>query len=585
MLRITVDGKDVDTSEDISIDMKITNPLFSESGFDELYSYRFTVPKTPRNKGIFNRGNGKKHQIRVLYSNHVIAEGKGIIKEGYDIISIDFKNESLDMRQSLDELPLSQIEFETIQIYEPADHPNTKISKWKDHMTATTITASENEGSHKFPWIQANYQLNQDDELWLRNQMHSDNNFFINGYLEGEYQFNIGENASGEGEALWLQTVSPCPRIEHIFDKIIEHMGIIITENELLEVPEFRQMFHFSTLVMDELQVHATLGIDLKYNVHGKEINLNTFIPDLMAGNIFQVLNTLFGIVVFVKGSKFKIQLKKTLFNKKPVDFSKYCDNKYEVDLNDRVSIKYIYPIDYTEKDVFGSPKWSYVTDTSIGGFVWKTFNKHETRKLGGGNTINEIEVSYTPLISIFDYNYITTDRQSRFVYPYNFISSHYDVEDYTGSPELIIGLIRGIYPIKEGGTFYDRLVFENSFMFDDIAPRVGHEYRFGTCSIYLKDASSHLDIYLNKYLASIYRGDEITKILYLPMHVILKIMTWQEPNHIIKQRNLSFKGTVKEINFTLYKNGISACTVKYAVVDPEKVGDFNNDYNDDFLI
>jgi hypothetical protein len=61
--------------------------------------------------------------------------------------------------------------------------------------------------------------------------------------------------------------------------------------------------------------------------------------------------------------------------------------------------------------------------------------------------------------------------------------------------------------------------------------------------------------------------------------------MSWKEPNHIIKQRNLSFKGTVKEVNFTLYKSSISPVEITYSVVDQAALGDYNDDYNIDFSI
>lgn len=585
MLRITVNGKDVDIPEDISITMNVTNPLFSESGFDEVYSYGFSLFKTARNISVINRSIGKKNTIRILYSNHLVIDGYCIVKEKFDSFSINIKNDSLDLRQQLDELPIQQIEFEKFQIYETADHPDLKISKWRDHMTDTTITASENVGTHKFPWIQANYQLNAEDLLWSRNPTHSNNNFFINGYLGGVFQYNEGENISPVDDAWWLTTVSPCPRIQHIFNKIIMHLELLMIENELEEVPEFLQMVHFSTLVMDLVEKKTILGIEYKFNVHGQEIDLNTFIPDLMAGELFKMLKTLFGIVVFVKGRKIKVKTAKSLLEKPFVDFSKYCNNEYEATYNNRSSIKYIYPIDYNEKNSLAKPKWSYETDITLGGFVWETFNKHETKQIGSGNTIEEIDVNYTPLISIFDYNYLGFARQSRFTYPYNFVSSHYDVEVYNGSDKFIIGLIRGMYPMNISGTYYDRLIFENSHVFDAIAARTGHEYKFGTCSIYLNDASSHVDVYLKRYLEHLRLADEITKTLYLPLHKILEIMSWKEPNHIIKQRNLSFKGTVKEVNFTLYKSSISPVEITYSVVDQAALGDYNDDYNIDFSI
>lgn len=584
MLRISLNSYDLDLPDNISIEMTAINPIFSQTCFDEAYSYSFQIPKTSKNKSIANKLGSKYAPIKILFSNALIDEGVARVKTNFDSFSIEFRNESIDVRKKLEDTDFSSIDYGTVTICDQSDSPTLKISKWYDHMMQTTVTDPHNSGSHKFPWIQANYQLNQDDELWTRNVTHGNNSFFINGYISGVFQQNSGLDTALYGtKGEWNVTVSPCLRIEYMLNCILSHFGISIDTNELNEVPEFLEMIHFSTKTMDKKEVDTIL--DLQYNVHGTEINLTDFVPVSKTIELINMLNSLFGIMVSIKRSKISIRLKNRLLKKPYVDISKYLNPNFEQENIEGSNLKYIYPIDYNERNTFGDSKWSYLIDSTLGFADFVTFDKHKTRTIGNGDSTDEIELPYIPLISIFDYNYITNIRRSRFAYPYNFVSSFYDFENFVGSEKFIVGLIRGIYQLKEGSTYQDRLVFENSSTFDDIDARTGHEYQFGSCSIFANDKNSHLDVYQKDYISLLYRSRTITKMLYLPLHVIQEIKEWKNPNHIVKQRNLSFRGTVREINFTLYKNSISPAKIKYAVLDPERQGDYNDDYNEDFLI
>lgn len=581
MLRITINGIDVDLSEDISIQMKLSNPAFTESGFDEAYSYGFILPKTSRNKSVLVK---KELPISISFNNYLLAKGLCSIKIGFKSFSIDFRNEGLDLRKKLEEINLKDIDAETIQIWDDTDTATQRIDKWHDHMMNTTVVEAPEVGSHKFPHIQAFFNLSEDSEIWNRNITHGNNSLFINSYYNGLFEKNIGYDVAGYPNTEWKTTVSPCVRIQYIFDLMLQKLNLKVKSNALETVPEFMQMIHFSTLVLDYWYTQIDFGYPTRYNVHAASFNLIDFIPDLKGIDLMNMLNELFGCITTSKDGMLKIQLKKDSFTKPFVDYSKFYTAEYTIDQTDKKAFKFIYPIEYSEKNILGDPKWSYTSDTTLGGFVWQLFNKHATFNVGKSESIEEKQLSYIPMMSIFDYNYITDRRRTRFVYPHGFISSHYDVETFTGTDTFLIGLIRGIYPLYEVSAYQDRLVFENSNEFDEIEAKVGHEYKFGTCSIFANDSNSHLSVYQKEYLDYSRIADEITKTLHLPLHKILDIISWDEPNHIIKQRNLSFKGCVKEVNFTLYKNRVSPCSIKYAVVSNEADGDYNNDFNNDFL-
>lgn len=581
MLRITINGIDVEVSDDIAIQMKMINPAFTKSGFDEAYSYSFILPKTSRNKSVLVK---KELPIVISFNNILIARGIASIKIGFKSYSIDFKNDAIDLRNQLEMLELKSLDADIIQVCDEADDANVKIDKWHDHMMNTTVVDSPEVGSHKFPFIQPFYNLNEDSDTWDRNITHGNNAFFINSYYDGLFEKNIGYDSVLYPNTEWKTTVSPCVRIEYIFNLIVQKLSLRLKENSLDSIPEYKQMIHFSTLVLDKVMQQLEFGFTIKYNVHGESFNLIDFIPELYGIDFFNMLNDLFGLVITSTNGQVSIRLKIDYFKTPFVDYSKYYTSEYTIDKAESKAIKFIYPIEYNDKDILGNPKWSYRYDTTLGGFVYTLINKLKTRFVGSGKSTEEIQLSYIPLMSIFEYNYITDKRRSRLVYPYNFLSSHYDVETFVGTDKFLVGLIRGIYPLWEVSAYQDRLVFENSHEFEEGEPKTGHSYKFGTCSIYANDLNSHLDVYRKEDLDYSRISDEITKTLHLPLHKILDVISWKEPNHIIKQRNLSFKGCVKEVSFTLYKNRVSPCAIKYAVIADEAKGDYGNDFNNDFL-
>lgn len=585
MLRISIESYDMDVPEDIKVDMKLLNPIFSESGYDESFSYSFNLPKTAKNSAVVRRLKTKNAKIRIVFNNFKVEEGIAVIKTNMDNFSVAMKNDALDARQQMDNLSLEDLDLDVIPIAEVTDDAMTIIGKWHDHMVQTTITDDETIGSHKFPFIQPYYNHDQDDTVWSRNLFHGNNALFINSYNLGTFESNTGYDQAVYPGPNWVTTISPCIRIAYLLEKILAKKGLITTKNELLDIPEYLQMIHFSKLVMDLTKTEWHDGNEYLYNIHGYEIDLNKFVPKTTASVVFKILDDLFGTMVKIKNGSISIELKRSYLKGKWVDMSKWCNPEYEIEGSEGKNIKLIYPIDYNQKRYDSKNYWSYTVDSTLGLFVWVDFVKHATRTIGKEAESDERELNYIPLNCIFDYNYATDKRRSRFATPDGFISSYFDPETYNSGDQFFLGLIRGKYPMKEVSSFPLRLVFENSHTFPDIAATEEHEYSFGSCSIFASDPTSHVDVYLKEFFDYVRKSKTISKTLYLPLHRILELRNWKESKHIIKQRNLSFKGVVKEVNFTLYKNAISPCTIHYAVVNEETSGDFSGDYNDDFTI
>jgi hypothetical protein len=594
MLRIVIEGQDTDLAEDIAINMTLTCPIFAESGFDEIYSYSFSLPKSAKNKKIFSKYNGKFVKVQILFSNYLITEGIGKIKASFSNFSVDFKNQSIDIRQKIENISLKEIPLDTIEVCAAVDSPTVKLQKWQDHMTKTTVTDSSFIGSHKFPHIKA-----WDDaadsgyftEWYVKNPAFQ---FDVNNYWNGTFIKNVGYPlAYNSSQPAWWGTVSPCIKIQYLFDKLIEHLSVTVGVNELASITEFRQMIHYSLLAMDKVEGDGTSN----FNVHGTTINLSKFVPDLKGSDLLKMLDEQFGVFFNFSNSKLNVRLKSNILKTKAIDYSKYCNETYNIDIVEKQSYVFIYPIDLTQLDRYSSFIWDY--SVFVGG-VPVTLNKHKNRQIGSTEAVEELTLSYIPMqtrINFIDRVYpatysgtiaeevaVTTDM---FI-PFDQKSSFYDLQKYNegGINQFIVGLVRGVYPIYNytNSVWNNRVLFCNSNKLDDVDSDQDVNYIFGTCSIFLKDADSHVDVYLKNFYQYLRIADEVSKVLYLPLHKILSIMEWKEPNHVIKQRNLSFKGTVKELSFTLYKSSISPCTIKYAVVEKEALNDYNNDFNDDYL-
>lgn len=199
MLQIKIANSYFDIPNDIQIPISILNPLVSESAFNEIYTYSFTLQNSPRNKSIYFRYVNKNETISISFQSHLLATGVAIMKMDSSGISIMIKNDAANLRQSLEKTSFDEIELPVIPICNENDLPTLKISKWNDFMNSKLpVNESWDEGMFKFPPIYAapalEWAINEDQSGREINATMWDNGFPINDYslLTGEYISNYG---------------------------------------------------------------------------------------------------------------------------------------------------------------------------------------------------------------------------------------------------------------------------------------------------------------------------------------------------------------------------------------------------------
>lgn len=156
MLEIRINSDVFDLPEDIQVPIVASNPLVSETGFNEIYTYSFSLKASPRNIAIYNKYFQQSPKITLSFQSHKITTGVAKMKRDSSGISVMIKNEGLDLRQSLEKVGFEEIELETIQVYNYEDTPEEKIQAWNDLMNATLPqNEAVNVGNFKFPPIEA----------------------------------------------------------------------------------------------------------------------------------------------------------------------------------------------------------------------------------------------------------------------------------------------------------------------------------------------------------------------------------------------------------------------------------------------
>lgn len=156
MLQIKINSDFFDIPNDIQIPITVQNPMVSESGFNEIFSYSFNLQASPKNKAIYLKYVNSNARISLSFQSHNICSGKVKMKRDSSGISVMIKNDGLDLRQELEKLSFDDIELETIEVYDNDATPEEKIQAWNDLMNSK-LPENEpiNEGAFKFPPIEA----------------------------------------------------------------------------------------------------------------------------------------------------------------------------------------------------------------------------------------------------------------------------------------------------------------------------------------------------------------------------------------------------------------------------------------------
>jgi hypothetical protein len=706
MLEIRINSDVFDLPEDIQVPIVASNPLVSETGFNEIFTYSFSLKASPRNKTIFLKYVNKNARITLSFQSHKITEGVARMKMDSGGISIIIKNDALDLRQNLENTTFSVLDLPKISICDQEDTPIVKIEKWNDYMNSK-LPANEpwNEGSFKFTPIYAapaiEWALNEDQSQREINPTMWDNGFPINAYslLDGNYIPNYGielpqkasfkllvpgasvltggqyfifnsaenqnkyycwykihgigtdpapsgrtsilvnldssddsptvatktatqiafllqffevtdlgtgiiivenkiggltdspsninvsaasvydiENGSGTIEQAnnnWRTTVSPTLRIAYLIKEVAKYFKLSEKNSYLEAIPEYQALIHYAGKVLDLREDDN----DYQYNVHGLEIDLNEFKPNTFLIQIFIALRHLFGVSFNYSNSKLLIE--PINFNSKYYDISKFCMPEFLVNELDNIAFRFTYGL--------GENSWKY-GDFYLKDSVGKYLNYYEDVIVGEG-IIQEQKVPFNVLV---DSNQVPTS----FKWPELAKSKAYNENDFLAAEQFQLGLFRGDFEVDyeiNTNPFIDPIIatnqrlicFNQNKLLPNDSPIFGETLNygseFGTCSIYLKNLDSYLNVYA-KFLNKIkLYNQEIEKNLNLPFQNILEIMKWKQPIHTIQQRNMSFVGIVKDLKFTLSKFNVSPVTITYLSNKKFASGDYNSDFNVDF--
>lgn len=711
MLQLILNSEFLDVPSNIEIPVTATNPLFSDSGFNEAFTYSFNVPASPKNVAIYNRHSRKNPVLSITFFGHRIFTGKVEMKKDSRGINIMAKSDGLDLRQQLEALQFSDIEWPTIKIWETSDDLQDRVDKWKAYMDATLPqNQAVNQGMVKFPPISAyprsewrleeknGRAINQGMDLnrWTLNRYSLENGEYVSNepvelpikevtFLRtqaastlsgGEYftinsanderkyyvwyQTKFGPNTPvGTDPALsgrigirvvvdtlanseqvkldtissmfdsafnsgnedfeffnfpsdplneifirntkggsttdanegtlpntwdvatftqgtgsisdynnnWQTSVSPCPRFDFLLSKILEELKVVLSSNELQSIQEYAELIYYSGKCLDE-------RIDddgLQWNVFSQNLNVSEFVPSGATIQLFQILRSIFGVSFNYANGKLNIQ--RFRLNQQAKNMSKFCAPEYQENISEAQSLLISYGLsDDTEfVDVVNN----------------ETINRFQPRQIGREKKRQEVSTSYLPMVS-------QNANPTTFFVPELAKSKAYNPDDYTVSNSNWIGLYRGNrevnyrLPFSTSDLTDDRLICfsaiaiqENNINYNE--GTINFDGNLGTCSLYLSDDQSHIDVYAKPLIVANRYTGEIEKVLQLPLAEVLELMTWRNSLHVIQQRNLSFKGIAKELTFTLRKSSISFTTVTYAVDRSARDGDFNDDFNKDY--
>lgn len=707
MLQIKIENSYFDIPNDIQVPVSVLNPMVSDSGFNEIFTYSFNLQASPKNKAIYLKYVNTNARISLSFQSHLLATGVAKMKMDSNGISVMIKNDGLDLRQQLENTTFDALDLPTISICDAEDLPTVKIAKWNAYMNSK-LPENEpwNEGAFKFTPIYAaptiEWAINEDTSGYDINPTMWENGFPINAYslVDGEYIANYGidlpqkasfkillpaasfisggqyfifnaaenvnkyycwftingagtdptpsgrtgikvellstddqpttctkclqkiailvndfevndfgdgtgtitnvkgaltdspaninvhlmlitdiDNGSGtidQAKNNWRTTVSPTIRIDYLLKQICKYFTLI-SKNEYLEsIPEYQALVTYSGKVMDMREDDESY----QYNVSGLEIDLNEFKPKTALIQIFNILRHFFGVHFFYTSGKLLIQ--KIDLSIKPFNISKFCQPQFLINELENKAITYTYNL--------GDAFWKYGDFYIAPGITGKYLNYFQSKTIGIGTTTEE----ETPFQMLVDSNSVPTS----FKWPELAKSNVYNPNDYTATDKFILGCFRGNFEISwwsrldgfadtNEGSGIRMICFNQNSILENETPIFGEKVdfvgEFGTASMYLNNDDSYLTSYAKFFNQLKLYNQEIEKNLNLPFQKIIEIMRWKQPIHAIQQRNMSFRGIVKELKFTLGKSTISPATITYLVNKNTSTGDFNTDFNDDF--
>jgi hypothetical protein len=386
MIRLVIDGVDVPVPDNFSVQLNYENPLFLNDKVNKAYSYNFTLPVTEQLQNIL------KHRNRVstinktlelpckLYHSGVLFV-EGILKLT-NINSLSYacfiRNDALTILDKMRNTKLNTVSLPTVEVWTQAEDTSldilAKLERWSNFMM-DNADKPVTSGMYKFPTIKANYnakayEAGSFDDIYLQQSYfpteEASVNHFVNEKFHSNelYYFQQTATAGAVKSENWLQTVSPCLRIEYLFERMLNELGIVYEENDLLDIIEFMRMVCFSGRVLDQhfYDILPVISNTLYVNMHGRLFSLTDFIPDVYMWDLYYMLIDMFNIVSTFSENEVSIQLANHVLKKQAVDFTKYSEDFYSkgIDTNKAQGMRIKYEFEDTVLAWLNRPKTFY---------------------------------------------------------------------------------------------------------------------------------------------------------------------------------------------------------------------------------
>jgi hypothetical protein len=593
MITIKIDNRIIDIDPDLAITFNWMNPLFSEDGINEGYSYSFTLPLTARNNMVIDK-NKISQEVLVYFKGILLEKGRTLkVKSNQDSIEVNLILGGTNFKKDLEKINMNNLDYERIEICDSEDSPTEKINKWISHME-TSIFSPEGK-KYFFPYILTGKYF-EDSEEESENTMFASTGGLINPFIMGQVRRNFAVPSDYESEKEWALTVAPCPTIKYLLTYVLKYFEYKLKKNDLDSIPEYSDLFVFNNYVKDKFE---TEGLDT-YNTHGEYIDIVDHVPNCSVWNLFKLLNELYDTYFVVYDKSINIYTSKQQLSKPYEDFSKYVLDGFNDEESSVENIKTSYPIAEEEYLAFKNP---LATERPFSPqyFPEENFNfndltlTHEALKC-------RYEISRIGFADDF-YTYISTPVESKLgFYEYQavfFQNTPPKSDEYTNDVEKFdmfkVGYFRGVRQTVEWpqGDPEPSAPFDHAFAYSfkelmffgqNNGIDLGIDYSFGNAAIYINGEDNSFDYYKTQKLKLI-TGNSKTrvKILKLSLAQLLQLKRWERTKHYISQKNQSFKGIVKELTFTVTNKGISPASVSYYVASSSKRGEFSDDYTNDF--
>ena len=637
-IAVIIEDQEVAVGDDFSISLTYINPLFTEKKINEAYSFSFSLPSGPALNSILKNSKRVDTSTRNFILNAKIKmngvlmiQGKiTLTKSSSNYYSCNIFNDGKDLYQFSNESHLSDHDYGSIKLWD-VDNPPDNVQKliyWSQHYGLINDQSPE-EGAYKFPMIKAYYDHPSIED----NKVLNDGLNYVfwkgGGVNIGFWNaMNPGDIGVGQTNQIipfnefpnklnWINTYSPCMRIEHMLEVVLNEAGLSIRENHLELIREFKRLTNFSGYVCDEMDENQTT-----LNVHGSDYELSEFTPDVNTWELFNMLIELFSVVYFVRNDRtIDIKLSRDILNQEAIDYTDKANpeaviNKGELQVP--ISIAY----DITREDL------KILNDELIGGWSMENSTSWMYKSIGEENE-EGTKIKHRPLRTLLNrpkhyfgllnfyshWNEYTTQCSGfydnlylsfAFLKPRGafgldgnwldkkeqlMLSSRVFPEDNEKSDRFNLLLFHGRAISKgfmtqinpdgscqlenPGGSGFDLGVYltcnlDNTSEYNINGHDTDHpNIAVSDKTIYLSDNPDdpNKGTYSN-YHEPLYEftnsTEDVSKTLYLDAHEIHELSKFEKVKHRINSPDGSFEGIIKEFKVQLTKHSISPTSVTY---------------------